>query len=222
MKSLLVISFLLVLMGSAFGQNAMTFEDFKKLSPEQRNKLIQQSPTALQGELYLWAARLDMGEYLWRQHEINRLIQARGLWGLEGVFDVQTNIVDRFRQQKEADAKKSGLSGPALDAMAKSDDAKVDASRFQRDDDLELVAKLAPTPEAMELNEKAKAIAKDLNDRLDPGNGTGLVIKQEDITSMNKTADEIRTEMKRLPQWTEQQVDAAIAALPKDDHGLLP
>jgi hypothetical protein len=212
----------LALMGSAFGQAAMTFDDFKKLSPEQQNKLIQQAPPASQWDLYVWRARLNMGEYLWRHLELKRLILARGLSGLEGVFDEQTNIIDIFRKQKEAAAKKSGLSGRALDAIVKPNDAKALASRFQRDDDLEMVAKLAPTPKAMELNKKADAIAEELWKRLDPGNGTIPVVKQEDITSVNKTADEIRTEMKRLPQWTEQQVDAAIAALPKDDPGLIP
>jgi hypothetical protein len=215
MKSTLIISFLLLLVVLALGQNAMTFEDFKKLSASERDKLIQSSPPALQGDLYLWMARLSMGEDEWQKHERRRLVLAKGLGGLEEAFDVQVNVLSKFLQQKEGAAKKSGMSAKELDTLSSADYAKVLACTFQRDDEVILIAKLAPTPEAMALSKKADKLASGWGDL---ENDDNVIIKQADIDAMEKAVAEIRNEMKKLPQWTQQQLDAATAALPKEQH----
>jgi hypothetical protein len=215
MKNRLIIniSLLVFAIASVRGADPIRFEDYKQLSPEARLKIANASTPELQRQYGRWDQILSMGGQWWSSYQSNALISAKGFDELGGLGTMQVNIRGWFFFQTVAANKKAGMTENQAQkaAVAVSDDAAIQKEWYK--DSWWYLVKLAPTPEALALNAKAATLKLEW----DKAFGHGGTITQEDLKLIDTAVKQIRDKMRQLPQWTPEQIEAALAALPEEE-----
>jgi hypothetical protein len=210
-----IITALLISVAFAHSEETIRFEDYKKLSTEERQKIVNNARGNLYFECLEWDWRLKMGEEGWKHHQEHRLISANGFSELNNLIELQVHIWGIFQTQLEEANRKSGMAHDAQVAAYNALDAEFRAVDKERYKDREwFLVKLAPTPQALALNKRAGQLMVDLEKRFC---STGRwIVTREDIKSIDASIQEIRDEMRKLPQMTPKEEDEAIAKLPPD------
>jgi len=218
MKTILIFTFLTFLTLTTFlhGEDALKFEDYKKLSPEERQKVIQNASPYLKKHYSNWDKLISMYGQWWKYREPSLFSDKKGFSEIGGLFNTQTNLWGNYEQSILETNRKSGMPIEKQEAVFKALEKESNAigKEFYTDSWWYLV-KLAPTPEALALNEKAKSLMMELDKRFPYGQD--WVITRKDMDDINASVNEIRKQMRKLPQLTSDQVEAGFAALP-DEH----
>jgi hypothetical protein len=217
-KNLLMqILVLLSLTAYAFSENPPTFEEYKKLSQGDRQKITGEATPELHKQYNRWNQIINMGGNWWEPtHQGWAFIRSKGFTELAGLSIWQTNLFGDFELAILESNKKSGMSEKAQDVAAASLEAEyklIDKERYK--DQWWYLVKLAPTPEAMALNEKAAALGREWITRYQ-STSHSVKITRDDIKAINAAVKEIRDQMRELPQLTPEQIEVGLAALPDD------
>lgn len=208
---------IVICVASANGQDAVKFEDYKKLSTAERQKLSTNASEGLRKMYANWDGIILMSGQGWRSLQGDHFIVEKGFGEMGALFNKQTNIWDYFLTKTQNETWHSKMSKEAQHALLKPLDQENDAlyKEYYKDAEWYLV-KLAPTPEALALNAKAKELWGELNNRFPLG--TQWKVTRKDMDDINARVNEIRVQMRKLPHLTPEQIEAGLAKLPVEDQ----
>ena len=190
----------------------ITFEEFKKLSGVDREKMVHESSGDLSEKLQRWNYRIQKGETAWQMMQLERLIHKKGINGLLRLISMQGTFEQEcFSKLMSPDAN-SGVSHKDLIVKYQSLSKEMDRDGTVYAENRLLFASLIPSPEASALAKKADIIQTGWQNRykLDK-------VTREGIKTLNAQVDEIVGEAKKLPRVTPEQLQAEIDALPEED-----
>ena len=208
-RLLITTSLCLALCISVACADSIKFEDYRRLSQEERQKAAHDASPEMQKQYGRWDQILSMGGKSWNDQQARALVSSKGLSELGGIFATQMNVRGWYHLQKVTAYEKKGMS---KEQAVKAVEASPDIPSIRNEEYLDSwsdLVKLAPTPEALALNEKAKALVAEWYARFD---GKNITIK--DLMEVDTAAREIRDQMRKLPQWTPEQIETALAGLP--------
>lgn len=217
LQALGILAIALTFTVSLRGESTNKFEDYKKLSAAERQKLSTNASEGLKKTYANWDGIILMGGQGWRSLQGDHFIVEKGFGEMGALFSKQTNIWDYFLTKTQNETWHSKMSKEAQHALLKPLDQENDAlyKEYYKDAEWYLV-KLAPTPEALALNAKAKELWVELNNRFPLG--TQWKVTRKEMDDINAKVNEIRAQMRKLPQLTPEQIEAGLAKLPVDDQ----
>ena len=220
MKTLLICSLWLGLAVQAVAGPPTTFEEFKQLPPAQRDALMADALSKVYDDppnlkLKDWWVRQHMSEKEWQWDQQRRLIDHNDYYGLSNFFNEYQSLRQSCLMHEAAALKAKGLPpselAEALTRLGKLGEGDSDIYV----NIVPLLASVAPGAEAKALNERAQQMVSGLYDRYP----TGAITRQA-VTELDKRAQEMLEQVKKLPKLTAEQEQAAIDALPPS--GQLP
>jgi hypothetical protein len=205
---------LLVLILPAYSGGPITFQEYKKLPLEERQKMAKDAPPDLKKKFDNWNEIISMGGQWWKPEQAKALVKSKGFD--EGFFNlaiIQEGLWGYYYFQTVAANKKSNMTAQAQNDAERALEAEVEVIRKERykDQDWYLV-KLAPTPEAVALNEKAWNVAGDWSNRF-PMDGVHKITRN-DLKALDAAVKEIRDQMRKLPELTPEQIEDALSEPP--------
>ena len=204
----------LIFFTTALSADPIKYEDYKKLSKEVRLKIVNKATPELQKQYNQWDQVISMGGQWWTDYQAKSLIADKHLLELGGVTTMQLNYWAQFYFQSVDENKKSGMTEEnAQKAAAAICDTGAIENEHRKDSRWYLV-KLAPTPEALALNEKAKALVAEWEKKFPYGQK--WKITKEDLIKIDAAAKDIRDQLRALPQLTPEQIEAVFAAQPEE------
>jgi len=213
-RFLTTIALFLIIVPIGYGEDVIKFEDYKKLSQEDRQKTANEATPDLQRQYGRWNQILSMRGAWWEpSHQGRAFIRSKGHTALYDLSDYQVNLWGKFEQEATEANRKSGMTKEdqgAVFSSLEADFALIDKDRYK--DQWWYLVKLAPTPEAQALNEKAAALEAEWNKHF----GNGQYITREELRIVDSAVKEIRDQMRELPQLTPEQLEAGLAALPEE------
>lgn len=208
------IALLMALIAPAFGDDAIAFKNYKTLSQQERQKVATEASLEVQRKYKRWDQIISNGGEWWNTYQANQLIWFKGLNDLSGLSNLPVALWGRFEQETAEANKKSGMTketqGAMLDSLV-SEFRRIDKERYK--DDWWYLVKLAPTPEAMALDEKAAALNAEWYRRLE----SGQAITREDLNVVEAAVKVIRDQMRTLPQWSPEQMEEGLAASSREE-----
>lgn len=184
------------------------YDDFKKLTDEERRQLIQHADPLTQEQYKQWSYLVEMKGQWWTPSQAFSFIQEKKLDGISDLVSEQITIWGYFEIATNQANKASGMSLKDQDAAVDAIEAKI--AILNKENYLDrwwYLVRLAPTPEALALNEKAKKLWDDLHARYGTGN-----VSKADLAAMDAAVDAIRKEMRKLPQLNQKEIEEGIGA----------
>ena len=214
MKTVLFTLALSVLSLRSVAADPTTFEEFKKLSANERQALFANMDNPLIDKFFMWGFRLDVGEESWQRRQLERLADAHGFTELDACFLHYEQLKHEYWSdvgRKE----KAAVSAENLPAASMEWSKNYDLAESQYMEALRLYAVLAPSPQAQVLNSQAKDLLHNWLEQFPPG--TAYTITEPQMATMERAVQQMVTRLKALPKLTPQEAQAAIERLP-DDH----
>jgi hypothetical protein len=214
LKLCATVALIFVTLIPAYSEDSINFENYKKLLQQERQQIVREATPELQKRYGRWDQILSMGGKWWNNQQGEDIINSKGVDALADLGNIQVTLWGDFYFQTVDANKKAGMKDEQAQKAAAivADNRVIDAERYK--DLCWYLVKLAPTPEALALNEKARALGVELNKRF----GQGRKITKEDLKTIDAAVKEIRDQMRQLPQWSPDQVEAALANLPEEHY----
>ena len=210
MKQLTIaIMIALLFADSACAGGQVAFKDYRKLAPTERQLLMQNAPVELQKQYRRWDRIINLGGQSWAGLEQPSSLQfAKGFEGFGVLMGVERTIWNTYIQQglNLKSERDPIVVPPALTAEY------IEREKEAHKDDWYLI-KVAPTPEALELNKKAAVLGakwqRFINDY--------PKVTRKDLDALDADVRDIREQIRKLPLWTPEEVEEAFAALPDQE-----
>lgn len=215
LTSFILFAVIFALSFSAYG-DTINFEDYKKLSTVERQKLSTDAAEDLKGTYKNWDEIINMGGQWWGPRQGNSFINTKGFADIGALMNTQRNLFGNFVIAAQKEVKKSTMSKEARNTVLLAFDKEGEAIEKDYILDTWYLVKLAATPEAQALNVKAGKLLRELEGRFPLGRQ--WTITRKDMDRINADVNEIRQQMRKLPQLTPEQIQAGLAALPVEDE----
>jgi len=202
------------------GEDSISDDDFKKLPSAKQLLLIDRSPPEARDRLTKIRNRLLLidkygGEQGWKRHQEDRVIEGRGLGYLGYFFKSLRQAFPRYEAMMFS--KNSKMSSPRQEEMQRHFDEEKKSLEVRFDDVVHpLLARLAPSAEALQLAKEVESITNDMRNRywLD---GTGPSVDspsfKREWDALTKFADQLVEKLKTLPRLRPEQVESEINTL---------
>ena len=212
-KSLIIFLPLITFVRCANANDDISFNDYKKLSTEKRQNMVDTASPEMHKRYVQWNQILSMGGQWWNSHQAEAFIRAKGFSGLENITNLQVNFWGNFHIETVKAKEKAGMSKleaqHAADAISKY--STNDNQRYK--DHWWYLVKLAPTSEALALDVKASALEVELDKKY----GGSRRLSLDDLNAIDIQVKNIQEQMRKLPQLTPDQIEAGLAALPEEE-----
>ena len=205
MKTIHGIFLVLLILSHVRGTEPVSIEKFEQITDEgERAKLIDQAPPGQKEELGLllrWG-----GEAGLKAAKETLAIKARGLQGLEDLFNIQIEIwrsyIAGVLASNEKEGSTNGQRTAALEKITKEEDAiekRLPAAHT-------LIFNMAASDQALELSKRAGQFGHKLSQRLTTdGSVPCRPITNEERMEVNRRVDQIFAEMEKLPKLAPDQ-----------------
>jgi hypothetical protein len=214
MKTVYLVLSIVVLVSRGYAAGTISIDDFKKITNEdQRRLIIDQAPPNEKAELQAIDLHLGLlagwgGDSGLRNHKETCIIKARGLIALEAVFGEYNNFWGGYASAMISADKRPGMKPEQQKKIVKKwvkEELLAVGNRIK--DIHSLVYHLAPTPAALELCNRAGALADQLAKR-DTWDGSAPYqpITTEERKGIDEKIDQILDELHRLPKLTPEQL----------------
>ena len=216
MKHLLIaILIALLFADSASAGGPVAFKDYKKLAPKERQQLVQYAPEELQKQYERWNRIINQDGQSWNGLEQpGSLMFAKKFDGFGAILSAERTIWGYYLIQQDPNQKTGGAENtPIVVASVLGAESRARDKEASKDD--WYLIKVAPTPEALELNKRARVLGMKWIERFvnkPPG-----AITRKDLDALDADVKQIRDEMRKLPLWTPEEVQEAFAALPDQE-----
>jgi len=208
--------FFLITVISVYGGGPLTFKEYRSMTQQERQKVAADAPAELKKKLNNWDEILSMGGQWWKWWQARALVDKKDFDGLLTLFTTQEGLWGYYKIHTLDANKKSGMTPNAQNSAEQALQANFDAKRKEcLIDHYWYLVKLAPTAEAVALNEEAMSIAAKWNERC-PMDGIHT-ISIEELKSLDAEVKVVRDKMRKLPQWTPEQIMDAISTLPDEE-----
>ena len=215
MKKLIFCILLFCQAARVFGQTAMTFEQFKRLSPAQRDEVTATAnaddTNPARWKIINWWWRLHIGEEAWLRKQQVRLISEKNIDSLDNLFITYQGLREScLRQEWEREnaqtlSKQEQFSLGMRYGEIEKQDANI------RGNMVSVLASLKPCPELDALNSKAQQLADEIYVKY-----PNYRISREQMTVVDLRMRELTNEVQNLPKLAPSQIQAALDALPPD------
>jgi hypothetical protein len=223
MKTIRFIFLILIFLAVAKADDTIIIEKFKKMTYQQQEEAIGQAPEEIKPQLQkilLHTHLVDQcggEEALKRVKETQRSI-ARGLGGLLGFYSLQHEMSVQYigvamEANRNADMPYQKRREAEMNLKAKYDDAVLQRCHAIG----QLVFKLAPSPAALELANKAEKLGEQIQTDLHLMESPTVPITKKKLDEINKEAEEMYEQLKKLPALTPQEVQQEYNAIPDEE-----
>ncbi len=150
-----------------------------------------------------------------REREIKR-INARGLIYLDLFYQRQSDLWNSYIINTYRVNQKAGITKNKLEEIHDHLEEMYDPIDKRYPTIHQLIFKLAPSPEALELAKKAEMLTKQIDKEYLDQSPTVKLITKEQLAEVDKEATQIYEELKKLPSLTPEQVQKEYDAIPDD------
>ena len=213
MKIYVLILALSLLAIAAAEADPKTFDEYKRLPETERRTLHANAANPLWSKFVVWDWRLQIGEELWQQRQMNRLANDHGFTSLDNLFLYYKQYKQEYLKEEWRRRKSTTPSeNPNVESTQWHEDFAYTESQYV--EALRLFSVLAPTAQAQILNKKAddllSAWMKQFPD------GTDYSISMLQMTAMDQEVQQTTEALKNLPKLTPQEVQTEIDSLPID------
>jgi hypothetical protein len=209
MKRIYFILLLFLVAIDVQGSGLVSIEDFKKVTREdERQAIIRQAPPEQKEVLTKIDLHLSLVQDLGGEAQLKRfkegcVSRARGFVGIEGLFNEYIMVFGSYANGVMDANKAAGMPVVQQREVEMKLSQGEDAIRKNVDT---LLFNLAASPEALELNRRANALAIKLNDRTTVTDSNPFhPITTEERKQVDKQMDQIFSELERLPKLTPEE-----------------
>jgi len=214
--------FILFLLLPAWAADTVSIEEFKKLNQAERDKVLQQAPPEQREELkkierHMSLVREHGGEAGLKAAKETYVLNARGVGYFEALFHVQAQVWASYVSGVLAANEKAGLR--------REKQALVEGKLVAEQEKIQkrlpvvhaLVFNMAGSPQALELEKKAEKIVNIWLKRISLDGVTRCpAITRKERMEMDKQADQIFEEIKKMPKLTPAQAQKEYDAFPEE------
>jgi len=201
----------------------VSIDQFKTITDaDQRRKIIDQAPPEQRDELNKIDFHMRMvasvgGEAGFKAVKESSIAKARGFTDLEDVFTTQTQIWDDYMAGVDDANRKSGMTHKQTQEAWTKMQVERNVINNRLSAVHSLVASLAPSLQAFELEKKAERVNQDMRNRFGPeGSSPKKRVTKEERQDFDKRMDEIYTELKAMPRLPPEQAQKEYDAFPDE------
>jgi hypothetical protein len=203
------------LLATSQGDNTITVESFKKMSIAEQSVALEKAPSELKSELSKIHLHAYLTYNLGGEEGLNRAkenirIEDKGLKELELFYFVKIKQWSLYTGTITDANRRAGMPHEKQIEVENTLEANLKASEKQYQVVHQLVFKLKPSPEALDLNKIATTYLMQAPD--DPN--TLLTI--EALENLDKEGDKMYEEMKKLPTLTPEEIQKEYDAVPDE------
>lgn len=199
---------------AAFGDTQMSFDDFQRLSLQERDALVNKSSETLK-PIYKYWNELDntaIGQetLFWNAARMGWIISRKNLTGIRSLEVLQSNIIGSYMLQEAKRRNLAGLSKENQVEALKSVNDRLNAAVQQQSEDTWSLVFVKPSPQTAELEQKTESLLAEWSPRLKDGGMFAL----NDLDKLDQIVKQIRDPLKVLPKWDVRELKEIMAHYP--------
>lgn len=220
MKTFYSILFLLTLLAISKGADPISIDEFKKMKYPDQVKAFDAAPPEMKAKLLNIFAHSYLlqslgGEEQLKNEKETRIIEERGLLWLEMFYETQDDLWQVYAGAAISASQRSGMPLEKQAEVQKQLNEESDAINKQFHEVHQLVFRVAASPQALELAKKVETRVDEIRKTYNIGQATPQIpITKEQITDLDKEADQLLEEIKKLPRLTPAQAQKEYDAFP--------
>ncbi len=222
MKIIYCILLTLILLANVKGEVPVTIEQFKKMTWDEQLKAYEQASSEDKPEmkkilLHGYLLFKFGGEDGLKMKKENKSIEARGLIYLDLFYGTQLTLWECYITSTYTANEKAGMAKTKQKELYDHLEGMYDPIEKRYPVIHQLIFKLAPSPEALALAKKAEMLDKQIDKVYNFNQPTPIKpITKGQLAEVDKQADQIYEELKKLPSLTPEQIQKEYDAIPDD------